>query len=80
MTGKTYTSFRTQQKKERPFRIIKWDSHVTVKELYARINQRVGTDDNGRTGRGSPAMSTLTHALNSLNTVGLQGNLQLSGR
>ncbi len=23
MTGKTYTSFRTQQKKERPFRIIK---------------------------------------------------------
>ena len=34
-TGKTYTSFRTAEKKERPFRII------NRAELYERINQRV---------------------------------------
>ena len=41
MTGKTYTSFRTQQKKERPFRIIKIGLTRDREELYARINQRV---------------------------------------
>ena len=30
MTGKTYTSFRTQQKKERPFRIVKVGIHPSV--------------------------------------------------
>lgn len=40
-TGKTYTSFRTQQKKERPFRIIKIGLNRNREELYNRINQRV---------------------------------------
>ena len=40
-TGKTYTSFRTLQKKERPFRIIKIGLNRDREELYNRINQRV---------------------------------------
>ena len=40
-TGKTYTSFRTQQKKERPFRIVKIGLNRDREELYNRINQRV---------------------------------------
>ena len=40
-TGKTYTSFRTQQKKERPFHIIKIGLNRDREELYNRINQRV---------------------------------------
>jgi tRNA dimethylallyltransferase len=39
-TGKTYTSFRTQQKKERPFHIIKIGLNRDREELYQRINQR----------------------------------------
>ena len=41
MTGKAYTSFRTQQKKERPFRIIKIGLTRNREELYERINCRV---------------------------------------
>lgn len=41
MTGKTYTSFRTQEKKTRPFRMIKIGLTRDREELYARINQRV---------------------------------------
>ena len=40
-TGKTYTSFRTQQKRERPFRIVKIGLNREREELYNRINQRV---------------------------------------
>lgn len=40
-TGKTYTSFRTAAKKERPFRIIKIGLNRERAELYERINQRV---------------------------------------
>ena len=40
-TGKTYTSFRTANKKERPFRIIKIGLNRDRAELYERINQRV---------------------------------------
>ena len=69
MTGKTYTSFRTQQKKERPFRIIKIGLTRDREELYARINQRVEqmiTD-----GLVEEARNVYPHrALNSLNTVG----------
>ena len=69
MTGKTYTSFRTQQKKERTFRIIKIGLTRDREELYARINQRVEqmiTD-----GLVEEARSVYPHrALNSLNTVG----------
>ena len=41
MTGKTYTSFRTQSKKERPFRIVKIGLDRPREELYQRINARV---------------------------------------
>ena len=40
-TGCTYTSFRTQSKKERPFRIIKIGLNRDRDELYNRINARV---------------------------------------
>lgn len=40
-TGKTYTSFRTAEKKKRPFNIIKIGLNRDRAELYERINQRV---------------------------------------
>lgn len=40
-TGKTYTSFRKQEKKQRPFQIVKIGLHRNREELYHRINQRV---------------------------------------
>ncbi len=41
MTGKPYSSFRKQQKKERPFNIIKVGLQRDREELYSRINSRV---------------------------------------
>lgn len=41
MTGMTYTSFRTNKIKERPFQIIKIGLNLPREELYQRINQRV---------------------------------------
>lgn len=41
MTGKTYTSFRTGNRKERPFNIIKIGLKREREELYERINKRV---------------------------------------
>ena len=41
MTGKTYTSFRTRNTKERPFHIIKIGLTRDREELYERINRRV---------------------------------------
>ncbi len=69
MTGRTYTSFRTQTTKKRPFRIIKIGLHREREELYNRINSRVdqmiadGLIDEAR--RVYPYRN-----LNSLNTVG----------
>lgn len=40
-TGRTYTSFRTQQKKQRPFNIVKIGLNREREGLYNRINQRV---------------------------------------
>lgn len=40
-TGKTYTSFRTAEKKQRPFHIVKIGLNRDRSELYERINQRV---------------------------------------
>ena len=42
-TGKTYTSFRTQKRKERTFQIVKIGLTRDRQELYDRINQRVDT-------------------------------------
>lgn len=41
MTGKTYTSFRKQEKRERPFHILKIGLQRPREELFERINQRV---------------------------------------
>ena len=41
MTGKTYTSFRKREKKQRPFSIVKIGLNREREELYNRINQRV---------------------------------------
>ncbi len=40
-TGTTYSSFRKQEKKQRPFRIVKIGLNREREELYNRINQRV---------------------------------------
>ena len=41
MTGRTYTSFRKRERKERPFRIVKIGLNRDRAELYERINARV---------------------------------------
>lgn len=41
MTGKTYTSFRVGEKRQRPFNIIKIGVNRSREELYDRINSRV---------------------------------------
>ncbi len=69
MTGKTYTSFRTRQLKERPFRIVKIGLTRDREELYDRINRRV--DQMIADGLVEEARQLYPHrALNSLNTVG----------
>lgn len=69
MTGKTYTSFRTQSIKERPFRIIKIGLTRERDELYNRINQRV--DMMVKEGLLEEAKTVYPYKhLNSLNTVG----------
>ena len=41
MTGNTYTSYRKQEKKQRPFNIVKIGLNRDREELYDRINRRV---------------------------------------
>ena len=68
-TGCTYTSFRTQSKKERPFRIIKIGLNRDRDELYNRINARV--DAMMEQGLLHEAESLYDQRqLNALNTVG----------
>ncbi|NPD91427.1 tRNA (adenosine(37)-N6)-dimethylallyltransferase MiaA [Xylanibacter muris] len=40
-TGKTYTSFRKNEKRQRPFKVIKIGLNREREELYRRINNRV---------------------------------------
>ncbi|WP_373759580.1 tRNA (adenosine(37)-N6)-dimethylallyltransferase MiaA [Bacteroides heparinolyticus] len=69
MTGKPYTSFRTQQIKKRPFRIIKIGLTRNREELYDRINRRV--DQMITDGLVEEARQVYPYrALNALNTVG----------
>ncbi len=68
-TGRTYTSFRTQQKKERPFRIVKIGLNRDREELYNRINQRV--DQMMEDGLLDEVKSLISkRSTNALNTVG----------
>ena len=68
MTGKPYSSFRTNKKKERPFRIIKIGLKRDREILYGRINNRVtkmledGLEDEVKallSYRGSNALNTV---------------------
>ena len=69
MTGKTYTSFRTSQKKQRPFEIIKIGLNREREELYQRINRRV--DQMMEEGLLEEARMMLPYReANALNTVG----------
>lgn len=69
MTGRTYTSFRTQSCKKRPFRIVKIGLRREREELYERINRRV--DIMMEEGLLEEVKSVLPYRhLNSLNTVG----------
>lgn len=69
MTGKTYTSYRTQKKKERSFNIIKVGLIRDREELYDRINKRVDIMmGEGLLKEAEPFFEQRN--LNSLNTVG----------
>lgn len=68
-TGRTYTSFRTQQKKQRPFNIVKIGLNRDREELYNRINQRV--DQMMEDGLLEEVKSLINKRnTNALNTVG----------
>lgn len=75
MTGKTYTSFRTGNKKQRPFNIIKIGLNRDREELYDRINKRV--DIMIEDGLIDEVKSVYQYKnLNSLNTVGYKEIIQ----
>ena len=69
MTGKTYTSFRKREKRQRPFNIIKIGLNRPREELYDRINRRV--DQMMADGLLEEAKALYPKRnLNALNTVG----------
>lgn len=68
-TGKTYTSFRTKQRKERPFNIIKIGLNCPREDLYNQINARV--ENMVASGLIDEVLRMYNHRnLNALNTVG----------
>ncbi len=69
MTGKTYTSFRRRERRERPFGIVKIALNRPREELYERINRRV--DQMMSDGLLDEARALYPKKeLNALNTVG----------
>lgn len=76
MTGKTYTSFRTNKRKERPFNILKIGLTRPREQLFERISLRV--DDMMREGLLEEARQLLPYRhLNALNTVGYKEMFQV---
>ena len=69
MTGKTYTSFRKREKRQRPFNIIKIGLNRPREELYDRINRRVDQMMADGLLEEAKALYPRRH-LNALNTVG----------
>ena len=69
MTGKTYTSFRKREKRQRPFSIIKIGLNRPREELYDRINRRVDQMMADGLLEEARALYPKRH-LNALNTVG----------
>ena len=69
MTGKTYTSFRRRERRQRPFSIVKIALNRPREELYERINRRV--DQMMSDGLLDEARALYPRReLNALNTVG----------
>lgn len=68
-SGKTYTSFRTRRKKERPFEIIKIGLRRERNELFERINKRVDIMIQEGWIEEAKRLYPYRH-LNALNTVG----------
>lgn len=69
MTGKTYTSFRRRERRQRSFRIVKIALNRPREELYERINRRV--DQMMSDGLLDEARALYPKKeLNALNTVG----------
>lgn len=69
MTGKTYTSFRRNERKKRPFNIVKIGLNRERDELYARINKRV--EQMVQEGLVDEARKVYPlRGINALNTVG----------
>ena len=69
MTGKTYTSFRRRERRQRPFSIVKIALNRPREELYERINRRV--DQMMSDGLLEEARALYPRReLNALNTVG----------
>lgn len=69
MTGKTYTSFRRRERRQRPFRLVKIALNRPREELYERINRRV--DQMMSDGLLDEARALYPKKeLNALNTVG----------
>ena len=69
MTGKTYTSFRRRERRQRSFRIVKIALNRPREELYERINRRV--DQMMSDGLLDEARALYPRKeLNALNTVG----------
>jgi len=76
MTGKTYTSYRTQVKKSRPFHIVKIGLDRPREELFARINTRV--DDMMKQGLLDEVRQWKDHRdTNAMNTVGYKELLRV---
>lgn len=76
MTGKTYTSFRVNKRKERPFNILKIGLNRSREQLFERINQRV--DSMMQEGLLEEARILLPFRhLNALNTVGYKEMFQV---
>lgn len=69
MTGQTYTSFRTNAHKERPFNIVKIGINLPREELYDRINRRVDQMMADGLLDEAKSLESMKHE-NALNTVG----------
>ena len=69
MTGRTFTSFRKNERKERPFKIVKVGLRMERARLFDRINRRVDQMMEDGLLEEARGVIHLRH-LNSLNTVG----------
>ena len=77
MTGRKYSSFRSNTKKERDFNIIKIGLNTNREELHKRINERV--DKMIEDGLVDEARSVYDYReSNALNTVGIKKSSNIS--